>query len=36
MKAETGGVAIKEFVGMKAKTCSFLVEANSNIKKQKL
>ena len=32
MKDETGGVAIKEFVGLKPKMYSFLVDNNSHKK----
>ena len=35
LKDETGGVAIKEFVGLKLKMCSFLVDDNSEDKKEK-
>ena len=35
MKDETSGVAIEEFVGLKAKKYSFLVENNSEHKKEK-
>ena len=35
MKDETGGVAIKEFVGLKPKMYSFLVDDNSGNKKVK-
>ena len=35
MKDETGGVAIEEFVGLKAKMYSFLVDDNSEYKKAK-
>ena len=35
MKQETTGVAIKEFVGLKPKIYSFLVEDNSKHKKAK-
>ena len=35
MKDETGGVAIEEFVGLKAKMYSFLVDDNSEHKKAK-
>ena len=34
MKDETGGVAIKEFVGLKPKMFSFLVDNNSEHKKE--
>ena len=34
MKDETCGIAIEEFVGLKPKMCSFLVD-NSDLKKQK-
>ena len=36
MKDEAGGVAIKEFVGLKPKMCSFLVDHNSEHKKAKV
>ena len=36
MKDETGGVTIKEFIGLKAKTHSFLVDDNSEHKKAKI
>ena len=36
MKNETGGVAIQEFVGLKPKMYSFLVDDNSEHKKQKV
>ena len=36
MKDETGGVAIKRFVGLKPKMCSFLVDDNSEHKKAKV
>ena len=36
MKDETGSVAIKEFVGLKPKLYSFLVDDNSEHKKKKL
>ena len=35
MKNETGGVAIQEFVGLKPKMYSFLVDDNSEHKKQR-
>ena len=35
MKAETAGVAIKEFVGLKPKMDSFLVDDSSEHKKSK-
>ena len=35
MKDETGGVAIEEFVGLKPKMYSFLVDDNSEHKKAK-
>ena len=35
MKDETGGVVIEEFVGLKAKMYSFLVDDNSEHKKAK-
>ena len=35
-KNETGGVAIQEFVGLKPKMYSFLVDDNSEHKKQKV
>ena len=33
MKDETGGIAIKEFVGLKPKMCSFLIDDRSEHKK---
>ena len=36
MKDETGGVAIKEIVGLKLKTYSFLVDESSEHKKAKV
>ena len=35
MKDETGGVAIKEFAGLKSKMCSFLVDDRREHKKSK-
>ena len=36
MKDETAGVAIKEFVGLKPKTYSFLVDDSNEHKKQRV
>ena len=36
MKDETGGVANQEFVGLKPKMYSFLVDGNKEHKKQKV
>ena len=36
MKDKTGGVANKEFVGLKTKIYSFLVDDNNEHKKQKV
>ena len=35
MKDETAGVVVEEFVGLKPKMCSFLVDDNSEHKKAK-
>ena len=35
MKDETGGVATEEFIGLKSKMYSFLVDENSEYKKVK-